>query len=144
MAVDAGIRFLYQWGPVALDVVTVGKLQNIPGTKGNAITAAFASFLNNVYDAPGNLNFGRIERGPPIFHGYLSFKSVSKVCSLFPANSRRLRSGLAPTTPDAVHVLWELNINGKVESKSSDSIPLRSIFLRLSCFFGEGMEYHQT
>jgi hypothetical protein len=51
MAVDTGIRFLYQWRPVALDIVSIGKLQNVSGTKGNAIAAAFASFFDNVHDA---------------------------------------------------------------------------------------------
>jgi hypothetical protein len=110
MAVDTGIRFLYQWGPVALHVVTIGKLQNVPGTKGNAITAAFASFFNNVYDAPGNLDFGKIERGSPIFHRCLSFELAPKVCSPFPVKSTRPGSGLTSTTPDVDLLLCEINI----------------------------------
>jgi hypothetical protein len=100
MTVDTGIRFFYQWGPVALDVVTIGEFQNVPGTKGNAITAAFASFFNNVYDAPGNLDFGRIERCPPVFHGCLSFELAPKVPSPFPGGLTRLGAGLGSTTPD--------------------------------------------
>jgi hypothetical protein len=51
MAVDTGLRFLYQWGPVAFDIVTIGKLENVSWTKGNTIAAAFASFFNKDDDA---------------------------------------------------------------------------------------------
>jgi hypothetical protein len=92
MTVDTGIRLFHHGRTVPFDVVAVGELEDIPGTKGDAVTAALTAFFNDVDNPTGYLDFGRIERGPPIFHECPSFKPMLRVSCFFSETSRGAES----------------------------------------------------
>jgi hypothetical protein len=73
MTVDAGSRLFHHGWTVTFDIVPIGELEDVPWTKGDAVAAALTPFFHDVYGASGDLDFGGIERDPPIFHGCLSF-----------------------------------------------------------------------
>jgi hypothetical protein len=70
MAIDTRFRLFDHRGAITLDVVAGGEFEHIPGAVFDAITAAFASLVDDVHHSPGNFNFIDIKRSPPIFHGY--------------------------------------------------------------------------
>jgi len=69
MAIDAIIRFLNGGGVVALGVEPGGKFENVPGAVFNTIPASLAPIFDDIDNTGGNLNFFRIKRNPPKYHG---------------------------------------------------------------------------
>jgi hypothetical protein len=69
MAVHAIIRFLNGRRVVALGVELGGKFEDIPGAVFNTIPASLAAIFDDIYNTRRNLNFFRIKRNPPKYHG---------------------------------------------------------------------------
>ena len=69
MAIDAIIRFLNGGGVVALGVELGGKCEDLPGAVFNTIPASLTPIFDDIYNTGGNLNFFRIKRNPPKYHG---------------------------------------------------------------------------
>ena len=69
MAIHAIIRFFNGRRVVTLGVELGGKFENVPGAVLNTIPASLTPIFQDIYNTGGNLNFFRIKRNPPKYHG---------------------------------------------------------------------------